>query len=70
MAGARHFRRDQPTQEVRKEITAEATASRRAQRDAAAHGQHRLAETMRQGTDEALDELTALDAGTWTPKHA
>lgn len=70
MSASRHFSGDQPTNQTRAEIKADITASRRAQRDAAAHGQHRIAETMRQATDEHLDELNALDNGTWTPNHA
>ncbi|MCX4676715.1 hypothetical protein OG413_15630 [Streptomyces sp. NBC_01433] len=70
MAGSRHFRRDQPAEEVRTEITDEAAASRRAQRDLQAAGSHRAAESMRQAADEALDELADLNAGRWKPKHA
>lgn len=70
MASARHFHKNQPATQTRAEITADIKASRSAQQTAAANGQHRIAETMRQAADEHLDELTALDAGTWTPRHA
>ncbi|MFE2600129.1 hypothetical protein ACFXCZ_27180 [Streptomyces sp. NPDC059396] len=70
MASSRHFRTDQPAGETRAEITADISATRRAQRDLQAAGQHRSAETMRQATDEHLDELTDLNAGRWRPKHS
>ncbi|MFJ2675110.1 hypothetical protein [Streptomyces sp. NPDC087525] len=70
MSSARHFRTDQNPAQTAKEIEADITNSRRAQRELQAAGQHRLAETMRAATDEHLDELAELDAGTWTPKHA
>ncbi|MEW1719793.1 hypothetical protein [Streptomyces sp. NPDC093109] len=70
MSSSRHFFRTQPPAQTRAEIEADIKNSRRAQRDAAAHGQYRLAETMRQAADEHLDELADFDAGTWTPKHA
>ncbi|MER5277787.1 hypothetical protein ABT025_18790 [Streptomyces sp. NPDC002809] len=70
MASSRHFFRNQPVEQTRAEITADIKNSRTAQRDLQANGQHRLAETMREGVDEHLDELNALDNGTWTPHHA
>ncbi|WP_327335888.1 hypothetical protein OG384_04440 [Streptomyces sp. NBC_01324] len=70
MAGSRHFFRNQPAEQTRAEIKDDIAASRGAQRDLQANGQHRLAETMRQNTDERLDELNQLDNGTWTPNHA
>ncbi|MFJ1900505.1 hypothetical protein [Streptomyces sp. NPDC088115] len=70
MAGSRHFFRNQPTEQTRAEIKDDIAASRNAQRDLQTHGQHRLAETMRQTTDERLDELNSLNNGTWTPNHA
>ncbi|MFE4535671.1 hypothetical protein ACFRKB_11385 [Streptomyces scopuliridis] len=70
MASSRHFRADQPKKEIRQEITADIAASRRSQRDLQAAGQHGLAETMREATDEHLDELADLGAGRWRPKHA
>ena len=70
MAAARHFRKDQPTAEIRKEIEADIAAARRSQRDLQAAASHGTAEGMRTATDEYLDELAELDAGTWTPKHA
>ncbi|MEV7867464.1 hypothetical protein AB0P17_15485 [Streptomyces sp. NPDC088124] len=70
MSSSRHHFRTQPDDQTRAEIKTDITNSRRAQRDAAANGQHRLAETMRQATDEHLDELADLDAGRWRPKHA
>ncbi|MGW7473673.1 hypothetical protein ACWGIT_19020 [Streptomyces cyaneofuscatus] len=70
MAGARHFRKNQPTAETRSEIEADISSSRRAQQDLAAAGNHKAAESMRQAADEYLDERADLDAGTWKPKHA
>lgn len=70
MAGARHFFKSQSAEQTRADITADIRSSRKAQRDAAANGQHRLAESMRQAADENLDELNDLDAGRWKPKHA
>lgn len=70
MPASRHFFRSQPTEQTRAEIKDDIKASRDAQRDLHASGQHGLAETMRQAADEHLEELSALDAGTWTPKHA
>ncbi|WP_328868620.1 hypothetical protein [Streptomyces sp. NBC_00304] len=70
MSASRHFNKTQSEQQTRAEITADITAARGAQRDLQAVGQHRLAESMREATDEHLDELSDLDAGTWTPKHA
>ncbi|MEU8623280.1 hypothetical protein [Streptomyces sp. NPDC048669] len=70
MSASRHFSRTQPTEQTRAEIKDDITASRGAQRDLQAAGQHRLAETMRQATDEHIDELNALDNGTWNPNHA
>lgn len=70
MASSRHFVRNQPAGQTRAEITTDIKNSRGAQRDLQASGQHRLAETMRQATDEALDELSALNNGTWNPNHA
>ncbi|RLV66339.1 hypothetical protein STAN_1860 [Streptomyces sp. CBMAI 2042] len=70
MAGARHFRKNQPTAETQAEIEADISSSRRAQQDLAAAGNHSSAESMRQATDEYLDERADLDAGTWRPKHA
>ncbi|WP_127468706.1 hypothetical protein [Streptomyces sp. B27] len=69
MASSRHFFK-QPVEQTRAEIKADIKNSRKAQRDAAANGQHRAAEMMRQGTDEALDELNRLNNGTWKPNHA
>ncbi|WP_329616448.1 hypothetical protein OG244_28380 [Streptomyces brevispora] len=70
MASSRHFVRNQPAEQTRAEITTDIKNSRGAQRDLQATGQHRLAETMREAADEHLDELNALDNGTWTPNHA
>lgn len=70
MASARHFFKSQPAEQTRAEITADIKNSRKAQRDAAANGQHGVAEMMRQGADEALDELNRLNDGTWKPNHA
>lgn len=70
MASARHFRTDQDPVEIRQEIEADLAYCRAAQRDLQAAGSHAMAERLRQDTDECLDELAALDAGTWTPKHA
>ncbi|MFJ8760819.1 hypothetical protein [Streptomyces cyaneofuscatus] len=70
MAGARHFRKDQPADETRSEIEADISSSRRAQKDLAAAGNHRAAESMRAAVDENLDELNDLDSGAWKPKHA
>lgn len=70
MAGARHFREDPPAEEVKQEIEADIASSRRAQQDLADAGNHRAAESMRQATDEYLDERAALEDGTWRPEHA
>ncbi|AWL39682.1 MULTISPECIES: hypothetical protein [unclassified Streptomyces] len=70
MSASRHFTGDQPADETRAEIQADIAASRRAQRDLMQAGEYRLAETMRAAADEHIDELTDLDNGTWTPKHA
>lgn len=70
MPGARHFFKSQPTEQTRTEITNDIRNSRQAQRDAAANGQHRVSEMMRQGADEALEELNRLNNGTWKPNHA
>ncbi|ONI48643.1 MULTISPECIES: hypothetical protein [unclassified Streptomyces] len=70
MAGARHFRKNQPAAEVKQEIEADIASSRRVQQDLAAAGNHKAAESMRAAADEYLDERADLDAGTWRPKHA
>jgi hypothetical protein len=70
MSANRHFTGDQPEDQIRAEIQDDIKDSRTAQRDLQAAGQHRLAESMRQAADEAIDELNDLDAGTWRPKHA
>lgn len=70
MASSRHFIRNQPTEQTRAEIKADIKNCRTAQRDLQATGQHHLANQMRQATDEHLDELNALNNGTWNPKHA
>lgn len=70
MASSRHFFRSQPIDQTRTEITDDIKNSRDAQRDLQAAGQYRLAENMRQATDEAIDELNDLDNGTWSPRHA
>ncbi|MFE7485502.1 hypothetical protein [Streptomyces sp. NPDC057552] len=70
MASSRHFFKKQPVEQTRAEIKNDIKNSRTAQREATAAGQHRVAEMMRQGTDEALDELNALNNGTWKPNHA
>ncbi|MDQ0694250.1 MULTISPECIES: hypothetical protein [unclassified Streptomyces] len=70
MASARHFFKSQSAEQTRADITADIQNSRQAQRDAAANGQHGLAESMRRAADENLDELNQLDNGTWKPNHA
>ncbi|MFJ8923888.1 hypothetical protein ACIREK_30975 [Streptomyces sp. NPDC102415] len=70
MAGSRHFVKSQPAEQTRAEIQADIAASRGAQRNLQATGQYYLANQMRQTTDEHLDELNALDNGTWNPTHA
>lgn len=70
MASSRHFINNQPTEQTRAEIKDDIKNSRDAQRDLQAVGQHRLAENMRQATDEAIDELNDLDNGRWSPRHA
>lgn len=70
MASARHFFKSQSTEQTRADITADIQNSRQAQRDAAANGQHQIAESMRQAADANLDELNRLNNGTWKPNHA
>lgn len=70
MAASRHFFKSQPAEQTRAEIKADIRNSRTAQRDLQAAGQHRLAEDMRQATDEAIDELNDLNNGRWSPRHA
>lgn len=70
MAGARHFRKNQPAAEVKQEIEADITCSRQAQLDLQAAGNRKAAESMRQATDEAVDELNQLNDGSWKPNHA
>ncbi|MFJ3141691.1 hypothetical protein ACIPJM_04470 [Streptomyces halstedii] len=70
MAASRHFLRTQSAEQTRTEIKADIKNSRAAEKEAKANGQYRIAETMRQATDEHIDELNALNNGTWKPNHA
>ncbi|MEW2070040.1 hypothetical protein [Streptomyces sp. NPDC007346] len=70
MSRPRHLFKKQPVEQTRAEITADIKNHRKAQREAAENGQHRVAEMMREGVDEHLDELNRLNNGTWKPDHA
>lgn len=72
VSAARHFfaRGTVSNAQLRTEIKADVASARGAQRDLKAAGQHRAADRMGEAVDEHLDELNAVDNGTWTPKHA
>ncbi|MEV6833621.1 hypothetical protein AB0N17_03660 [Streptomyces sp. NPDC051133] len=72
MSGARHFfaRGTVPDKQLKAEVKADIKSARGAQRDLAATGQHGAADRMGAAVDEHLDELNAVNNGTWTPKHA
>lgn len=56
--------------QLRQDITTDITTARGAQRDLTAVGQHRTADLMGAAVDDGLDELAALNNGTWRPRHA
>ncbi|MFF8100136.1 hypothetical protein ACF07S_10230 [Streptomyces sp. NPDC016640] len=72
MSSARHFfaAGSLSDDELKSQITADIAASRGAQRDLQAAGQHGVAARMAEAVDEHLDELAEATNGTWTPKHA
>ena len=71
MASARHFlaRGSISDTDLKNDIQADITAARGAQRDLQATGQHAAATRMGEQVDAHLDEYTAANNGTWTPKH-
>ncbi|MFD9256950.1 hypothetical protein [Streptomyces sp. NPDC059538] len=70
MPASRHFTNDQNPDDVRAQIEADIAAARGSQRDLQAAGQNLYADRMGAAADEALDELNALNRGSWNPKHA
>ncbi|MFH8531545.1 hypothetical protein ACH4GE_24380 [Streptomyces tendae] len=72
MSSARHHvARGTVSDDVLKvDIQADIKNARNAQIDMQQAGQRRLAAEMGAAADEALDELNALNNGTWKPKHA
>jgi hypothetical protein len=72
MSSARHFlaRGTVPADQLKADIQADITSSRQAQRALQQAGQHAIADRMGADADEALDELNAVNNGTWKPKHA
>lgn len=71
MASGRHFFTPGTltTDQLKADIKADITASRGAEKQLREAGQHKVAEQMRQQTDEHLDELGDANSGTWQPKH-
>ncbi|WP_055694234.1 hypothetical protein [Streptomyces prasinopilosus] len=70
MASSRHFFKSTPASQVKAEVEADLKASRAAQRDLMQAGQYRMAGQMADAVDEHLDELNAVNNGTWRPRHA
>lgn len=70
MSASRHFSEASSPEQLKAEIKADIVSARGAQIDMQQAGQNRLAASMADAADEALDELNDVNNGTWRPKHA
>lgn len=72
MPAARHFfsRGSVSDDQLKADIKDDIASARGAQRDLQAAGQTDMAARMGRAVDEHLDELNAVNNGTWRPRHA
>lgn len=69
MSSSRHFIKPATDEQLKAEIKADVAASRKAQQELMSAGQYGMAARMGEDADEALDELNAVNNGTWKPRH-